>query len=497
MELPERFFAEGFERAFTRGTRKKRRRMPASREIAALHAIELAPAFARFADILGEYEREPRYGAFGWFGGKGGWTIDWLAGKNNALAHAIDEPYRHGALLSASLEIGCDHSGNLWLVSLDAVKEKNAVFLFDHDTGEVKPAADSIEAFVLVLDILEREKKPTRAERLALDGRVGWPCFADYVAVAGPSLDIPRASARRFDEMRDLLPVLAGYRNARRPAASRHEKNASEIAAQMLRRYLRGEDAKLRALLRRHAKHPARLVRDAAAHLKKMSLSCEPEGEDSQTFHRMRLLDPRIPRFSALDVEHATHEAERCFEARDWDGVLGAYEPIPEELRPRESASHLGYAMQNLGRHEEAIALFRRAQKSLPGRAHLHAALCFSLYALERWKEMHASAKRAAKLEPESSYAHQQIAIACLGQDDARGAIRASKRALELDPRNAYAAYTLASVLATRGERDAVPMLERALRLAPELRDALASDRELTEAIARLKPESSPRTRER
>lgn len=488
MDLADRFFAERFRKRFTRNARPVKRRTSASAEIEALLGSTLSHALTAFVDILGSHERDSRYGAFGWFGSQGGWSIDWLPGRKNALDHALEQPFRYPAMLASALAIGCDHGGNSWLVSFDSAQAKNRVYLVDHDTDEPRPVADSIEAFTLLMDICDRENKPNREERAALNGRVDWS-FDERADGSGLALAAQSETMTRYAETADLRVLFRGARSNPPPAMPRpgRRSRASDVVADLLRLYICGEQRRLTRMLDRNVVHRAKLVRDAVTRVRALSPGTKvPAGEPPQ-FHRVRQLCPWIPKHSQLEIEAAIRRASACLDAQNWDGVLDAYSILPAKTRANDLSvvSGSAYAFQSLGQHEKAIAAFQRAIALDATRPRLFAAICYSLGELERWEEMRDAATRAVELDCTSSYAFQQLAIARAEKGDLVGSIAAGERALALDPTNAFAMFQLAIAYAKSRNTKAVGLLRRAVILAPSLAEA-AEDRDIRALFATL-----------
>lgn len=77
-------------------------------------------------------------------------------------------------------------------------------------------------------------------------------------------------------------------------------------------------------------------------------------------------------------------------------------------------------------------------------------------------------AKRAIEIDPEEPFGHVAAAGAALFQGDFDLAVGAGRKALSLSPDSGYCLYTLAVMFCTVGHpQEAVPLLERAIRLDP------------------------------
>ena len=378
---------------------------------------------------------------------------NWLPERENALEHALGEPYRTPAALAGALAIGCDHGGNTWLVSLESHRGSSEVFLHDHDTDEVRPFASSLEAFALVMGVLERgDKRITPPERALLKGRVNGAVLArDFsIATMKASRFVPKSSvARRVSDARDLVAVLR-HREAYPLAPVREGKRAhpSEILSDLLRLFLRGEDSGLDARLRANARHEARIVRDAVEHLRPLlaATTTTPRG-DALTKARAGSLAPRHVELTSLWSSNEEEAHRLVAQATD---------------------------EQAAGRHAKALAILERAIDADFANPRAWLAKCYALCGLERWEEMKRAAAFAARLASKDAYAHQQLAIACMQLEDFQGSVAASRRALELDATNASACFNLALALAELGDASALVVLERALAMNPSFQ--LAAD---------------------
>ena len=452
------YFRGSFFEALGMEARHVQRRVAASAELADLYGITPTPPLAQLVDFLATHEPAIRMGDFGWFGAQGGYAVDWLPGRQNALAHALGQPFRTPAALAGALAIGCDPGGNPWLVSLDARRGANEVLWIDHDTDEPRPFASSLEAFAFTMGIADRgDDEVTARERRALHGRVDGGTLARTFGISGlgashiePWSDVPR----RLREVADIVAVLAhckAYPLAPVPPARTPPRDhPSDVVADLLRLFLRGEDDALGARMTAAAKHRARFVRDAVHHLRPLLAA---------TAH----LKPR----SRLTIARAKALAPPSPPSRSAPASRGGREPVdPAAIVARATAA------QARGRHEEALAELERAVAIEVEHAPAWLARCYSLSELERWKDMKTAAQFATRLEPRSSYAHQQLAIATLQLGEHEASVVAARRAIALDAKNAYARFNLAVALAELSDVAAIREMREALRQAPALQAA-------------------------
>ncbi len=179
---------------------------------------------------------------------------------------------------------------------------------------------------------------------------------------------------------------------------------------------------------------------------------------------------------------HAT--AVKLFEAGDYRGVVKAYAWVPKQIRELTPpiVSNLGYCMQQLKRHEEALAYFATAYRLDPSITHVLQGACFSAYALERWSAMLKWARLATRRLPKHAYSWQQLQIAQAELGRHRAALASAKHALAIDADNAYVLATLAT--SQRALKD--PAWKATLRRAFELEPAFRRDASLKKLAKKL-----------
>jgi tetratricopeptide (TPR) repeat protein len=445
------------------GWGRRLRGAPASKQAAEL-GFAVAPRLAKLLNFAGTYNAN-EVGELRMFP-----ACDELPEGANALAFMLNHQYRIDSMMIHTLALGDNGSGDLWLVSMAPVGGRHDVFFFDHDEGGIEHVADSIEAFALALHLSDRlsapVRSPTAAERRALVGHVAnkghldLPWLPDELPVAASSPPV-----RLHGRTQDLRIILNGYvRRAPGPAVDLPARPLpGEALDAMLRAFLRVEDSTLRALFKRFARSASSLVRDAVSHLQRLLVRRQPA-----TFERRiaLLIAPRI-------------RLGKAWNDRSIKRGLGTIDKAQAAARKAQES-------QAPKDHRAAIASLRRALKVVPRNDGFWNSLCYSLSCLGRWSDMLEAAKRATALAPKSSYAYQQLACAYAGLEDHAGAIHAGRRAIALDPDNAYATYNLAKALLMRKEAKGRDLLERARRLAPELRAQAESDPDIKSALAAL-----------
>jgi tetratricopeptide (TPR) repeat protein len=114
--------------------------------------------------------------------------------------------------------------------------------------------------------------------------------------------------------------------------------------------------------------------------------------------------------------------------------------------------NNLGTALQERGRHDDAIAHHQRAITLAPGYAPAHNNLGAALRGAGRVGEAIASYKQALALKPDFPSASYNLANALLATGDASGSVEQFQAALERSPQSVEAHNNLGIALATRGD---------------------------------------------
>ncbi|HET90452.1 MAG TPA: tetratricopeptide repeat protein, partial [Chloroflexi bacterium] len=152
------------------------------------------------------------------------------------------------------------------------------------------------------------------------------------------------------------------------------------------------------------------------------------------------------------------------------DEALAAYRRAVE-LDPDYATPHngLGNVYSDLGRHDEAIAAYHRAVELDPEDAYPHNGLGTVYAALGRYDDAVAAFQRAIQLDPDDA-PHNGLGNVYrdLGRHDE--AIAAYRRAVELDPEDAYPHNGLGNVYSDLGRHEeALAAYRRAVELDPAL----------------------------
>jgi tetratricopeptide (TPR) repeat protein len=141
------------------------------------------------------------------------------------------------------------------------------------------------------------------------------------------------------------------------------------------------------------------------------------------------------------------------------------------EVSPRNSVAHnhLGIALREEGRVEEAIAHYREALRINPG--HVNAAYNLGLALLDQGREEEAAAytRRALRITPDDGDAHENLGVALARLGEMDEAIRHLEDAIRLDPGNSIFRNNLALALVDAGRTGGGAILKN-LGARPDVR---------------------------
>ena len=133
----------------------------------------------------------------------------------------------------------------------------------------------------------------------------------------------------------------------------------------------------------------------------------------------------------------------------------------------------VGHALSRLGRHDEAIAVYRQAIERQPDYALSHKILGVALAAKGRVDEAIVCYRKAVELDPKSAPAHITLGSALWFSGRQDDAIATYRRAIELEPDHAEAHNGLGWALQQKGALDeAIPAYREAIRLMPDYAEA-------------------------
>lgn len=141
-----------------------------------------------------------------------------------------------------------------------------------------------------------------------------------------------------------------------------------------------------------------------------------------------------------------------------------------------EAHSNLGVALKELGHLDNAVVSYRQALEIQPNLAKVHSNLGNALKDLGQLDEAVASCLRALEINPDYAEAHNNLGIALKALGQLNNAVASYRRALEIKPDYAEAHNNLGIVQKDLGQLDnAVASYRRALEIKPDYADAHSS----------------------
>lgn len=154
-----------------------------------------------------------------------------------------------------------------------------------------------------------------------------------------------------------------------------------------------------------------------------------------------------------------------------WQNSLTLFSHAVAVTRDNHVAhTNLGIALDERGRHAEAMEHYARAVAIAPGYAKAHLNYGRALARAGRGTDAEAEYAEAARLDPGSALAAYNLGLARAERGALDDAIAEYRRALAIDPRHAKAANNLGWALAAKGDAAAaVAAYERALEIDPTM----------------------------
>ena len=209
---------------------------------------------------------------------------------------------------------------------------------------------------------------------------------------------------------------------------------------------------------------------------------------------------------STLLTLKATRELIICnklYQIGSYEDALAGYETLIRQLGDEKLLANLGYTLQALDRHEEAILAFQKYLKVFIARNHAWKALCFSYYHLKDYENMTRCAREAIRwdirLNTPDDYSWQQMATAHFLMEDYSTALKAARKASTINERNPFSLYYEACIISALVEgatldqeglleeepsyEQALALLQKALQFSPKLEAELRDEGYLTEVF--------------
>lgn len=169
-----------------------------------------------------------------------------------------------------------------------------------------------------------------------------------------------------------------------------------------------------------------------------------------------------------------TGQAEEYLQDRNWALADGLYAALCK-FAPRDADNfhNRGYALERLGRLNEAIGCYGRAIGLRPAFATAHNNLGNALFTQGRIEEAKAQYRRALQMQPDYTAALNNLANALANQRQTADAVGLLQRVVAMAPDYAEGFNNLGFALQKAGRHaDALPHLERAVALQPDYAEA-------------------------
>ena len=214
--------------------------------------------------------------------------------------------------------------------------------------------------------------------------------------------------------------------------------------------------------------------------------------------------DPQVAaNLLTIKATKSLNHYNNLYQSGSYQEALDGYESLIRQLGDEKILANLGYALQALERHEEAILAFQKYLKIFIARNHAWKALCFSYYQLQDYENMTKCAREAIRwdirLNTPDDYSWQQMATAHFLMQDYSTALKAARKATTLNKKNPFSLYyeaCIISALVEGAELDqegllddepsydkALELLNKALNIKPSLEQELREEGFLDEVF--------------
>lgn len=284
----------------------------------------------------------------------------------------------------------------------------------------------------------------------------------------GALAEAKRAYSWILDKFPDNKRALDGLRALQGPPASAEQETPGveetlppeAKAAMALFRNGRLEDAQAEA-----ATLVVRFPRVASLHnlLGRIEAGLGHSLKAIGSFRRAAALQPELVE-ARINLGETLNEIGRHDEA-----IAVLRQATREQPDCAEAHDQLGTALLAMERNSEAADSHRRAVEINPGFVKAHINLGHALSALGRTRDATMSFTKAARLDSGSSEAHSSLGVALTELGRPEDGIKACRKAIELNPGDAQAHVDMARALdGLRDQAGALASLEQALVLKPD-----------------------------
>jgi tetratricopeptide (TPR) repeat protein len=233
------------------------------------------------------------------------------------------------------------------------------------------------------------------------------------------------------------------------------------------------------------------------------------EDHDSALHHQPKKEAIETPDDQTLFRLRSARELDRCnqlYYKGEFEDALVGYKALIKGLDDDKLLANLGYTLQALGQHQEAIKAFEKYLDTFIARHHAWKAQCYSYYHLKDYENMTRCAREAIRwdirLNLPDDYSWQQMATAHFLMQDYSTALKATRKATFLNPKNPYAYYYEACIITALAEgisldedglleqepsyEASLELLKKCLEIRPSLSDELRAEGYLNEVFTRL-----------
>jgi len=164
-------------------------------------------------------------------------------------------------------------------------------------------------------------------------------------------------------------------------------------------------------------------------------------------------------------------EAQYRAGKKQYDQAIELYKLAQQKSANPEIAVQLAHVQNQAGRPDKAVATLEAATREYPDAPGVVLQLGLAYQAVKKTDEAQQTYERLLKIAPNQPVALNNLAWIYQQKGDKR-AVDVAKRAYELQPHSAAIADTYGWILFNLGQvKNSIPMLERAHKLAPDVKD--------------------------